>query len=150
MSTRFCNVEELNGTGWLLLLGLLGSASTAFGADSVTALAPDESAVKWVECAGWPKGCEAALVAGDYEKGASAWFCRAPKGYMFPRHSHTAAERIIVLRGRLSGGVDGGGEMMVTPGMFWGFGEKAVHWVRCEDACLMYIHYDAPFDVTFR
>jgi hypothetical protein len=39
---------------------------------------------------------------------------------------------------------------MVTPGMYWSFAGKAVHWARCEDDCLMYITYDLPFDVTFR
>jgi hypothetical protein len=123
---------------------------TAASADNVVALAPDEAAVKWIECApGFPKGCEAAVVWGDWEKGPNGWYVRAPKGYTFPRHTHTAPERIIVLRGRMLGAVEGGGEMMVTPGTYWGFAGKAIHWARCEDACLLYIHYDAPFDVAF-
>jgi hypothetical protein len=56
----------------------------------------------------------------------------------------------MVVRGRISGAVDGTKETMVTPGMYWAFGGKAVHWARCEDPCLMYITYDKPFDLTFR
>ena len=153
MNTRFCPFRKPNSFGtWLVLLSSLAPALTASSADNVVALAPDDAAVKWVECGGgaWPKGCEAALAWGDYEKGSSAFYVRAPKGYLFPRHSHTSAERILVLRGRISGAVDGEGEMMVTPGMYWGFQGKAVHWARCEDSCLMYITYDGPFDQTFR
>jgi hypothetical protein len=131
------------------LAAALGCAGAAGGADSVTALAADEAAVKWFECGGFPKGCEGTLVWGDWEKTTHGYYVRAPKGYLFPRHAHTSPERILVLRGRMVGAVDGGGEMMVTPGMYWGFEGKAVHWARCEDACLMYITYDGPFDVKF-
>lgn len=138
---------------WCCVVSLvaLPFAGSAAGADAVLAQAPDEGAVKWVECGGaWPeKGCEAALVWGDWEKGASGWWVRAPKGYTFVRHSHTAPERILLVRGRVVGGVDGGREAMVTPGMYWGFAGKAVHWARCEDACLMYITYDSGFDLAF-
>lgn len=58
--------------------------------------------------------------------------------------AHSGAE------GPYDGSVDGGAGNMVTPGMYWSFAGKAVHWARCEDDCLMYITYDLPFDVTFR
>ena len=38
---------------------------------------------------------------------------------------------------------------MITPGMYWAIAGTALHWARCEDACLMYITYDATFDLTF-
>ena len=124
---------------------------TASGADpAVVSLAPDEAGIKWFECGGFPKGCEAAWVWGDAEKAQSGFYVRAPKGYVFPPHLHSSPERILVLRGRMSGTVDGGPETWVTPGMYWGFGAKAVHAAKCEDACLMYITYDTPFDVSFR
>lgn len=136
-----------------LLLGCLAYAVSAGSAEVVTALAPDEGAVKWFECLGGnmpEKGCEATLLWGDWEKGASGWWVRAPKGYLFARHLHAAPERILLMRGRMVGAVDGGKEAMITPGMYWGFDSKAVHWARCEDACLMYITYDSAFDMTFR
>jgi Cupin domain len=149
MPAPFANVYRPHHmASWLLWLALLAWASTAFGAEGLTVLTPD--GVGWVECgADWPKGCEAALVAGDPAKGTSFWYCRAPKGYLFPRHSHTGAERIVVLRGRISGGVDGGNKTMAAPGMYLGFDGGAVHWARCEDDCLMYIIHDGPYDQTF-
>lgn len=110
---------------------------------------PDEARIQWMACAGFPKGCEAALVWGDWEKGVNGWYVRAPKGYTFPLHSHTAPERIVMLRGRMLGGEPDAGDTLLTPGMYWGAGGKAPHWARCEDACLMYITYDAGFDVKF-
>jgi hypothetical protein len=35
------------------------------------------------------------------------------------------------------------------PGMYWGVGADAVHWARCEEACLMYITYDLPYGLRF-
>ena len=147
---------KLNGPRGIartLLLGGLMMVGCAGSAEVVSSLAPDQAGVTWFECGGggvWPKGCEALLVWGDYEKGASGWYVRAPAGYLFARHQHTSEERILVVRGRISGAVDGTKETMVTPGMYWAFAGKATHWARCEDACLMYITYDQPFDLTFR
>lgn len=150
MITRCDYARRLNAAcAWLILFVALTPTPGVSSVDSVAALAPDEAAVTWFECGGFPKGCEGALIWGDFEKGASGFYVRAPKGYLFPRHAHASAERILVLRGRVVGAVGNGQEMMVTPGMYWGFDGKAVHWARCEDACLMYITYDAPFDVIF-
>jgi quercetin dioxygenase-like cupin family protein len=134
----------------ILLLGALTATTGALAGDSVVSLAPDEGALKWFECGGFPKGCEAAWVWGDGEKAQSGFYVRAPKGYVFPPHQHSSPERILVLRGRMSGSADGGPETWVIPGMYWGFAAKAVHTAKCEDACLMYITYDTPFDVSFR
>ncbi len=136
----------------LVLVAGFAAASCAGGADFKT-LSPDEAGLDWFECGGgnvWPKGCEAYLVWGNYEKGASGWYIRAPAGYVFPRHFHATEERILVVRGRIAGAVDGGAETVVSPGMYWALGGNAVHWARCEDACLMYITYDGPFDLTFK
>ena len=141
--------KYLRSIVWLVLVCALVPTMTASAEDALS-LAPDEAALKWFECGGFPKGCEGAWVWGDAEKAQSGFYVRAPKGYVFPRHLHASPERILVLRGRISGAVDGDAETLVTPGMYWGFPGKAVHWARCEDACLMYITYDTPFDVTFR
>jgi quercetin dioxygenase-like cupin family protein len=109
-------------------------------------LAPDDTAVAWQKCQGWPVGCEFAVIWADGTTGASGAYVRAPRGYLFQRASHTATERIIVLRGRVSSGVDGVGESMLSPGMSWGIPAKSVHWAKCEDPCLMYIHFDGPYD----
>jgi hypothetical protein len=134
----------LSGTLWIHT-GMVMSADPP-----VAAIAPDEGTLKWFPCEGWAPGCEGALLWGDPTRGPSGFYVRAPKGYLFPRHTHASPERIAVLRGRISGAVDGTSDAMVSPGMYWGFAGNAVHWARCEDACLMYITYDLPFDVAFR
>jgi len=136
---------------WTLGAACLAVASIA-NADGISSQSADEASVKWVECGGaWPqKGCEAALVWGDWEKGTHGWWVRAPKGHTFSPHSHTSPERILLVRGRMIGAVDGGKEPMILPGMYWALPGKAFHWARCEDACLMYITYDSGFDLSFR
>jgi quercetin dioxygenase-like cupin family protein len=80
--------------------------------------------------------------------GAIIWV-RAPKGHTFARHAHPTPERILLVRGRITGAVDGGRETTLMPGMYWGVGADAVHWARCEEACLMYITYDLPYGLRF-
>jgi quercetin dioxygenase-like cupin family protein len=135
-------------TQLLILLAILLPAAFADGADGVTVVVPDQAT--WFDCGPeWPKGCQATLVAGDPAKETSVWYCKAPKGALFARHSHSGAERILVVTGRVTGGADGMEEKTVSPGMYIAFDGKVVHWARCEDDCLMYIIHDGPYDQTF-
>lgn len=132
-------------TGSLMLMGVVMAQSAA---QDTTAISPAN--VKWVDCGeGWPAGCQAAWVAGDATKETSYWFCRAPKGALFPRHSHTGAERIVALQGRITGGTDNGDTVKITQGGYLSFSGKSVHWARCEDDCLMFIVHDGAYDQTF-
>ena len=137
--------------GCLFMLSALPFASASFAADISVTQKPDEAAIPWAHCGGaWPeKGCEAALAWGDWEKGTSGFWVRAPKGHKFVRHAHPTPERILMVRGQIVGGVDGGKEIRVAPGTYWGLDANVVHWARCEDACLMYITYDSPYGLSF-
>ena len=145
--TSLINPTSLAAAG--MLAGLLGAGGAAAGAGTLSTGAPDDAATKWQPCEGWPSGCEFAGVWLDQKSGASGAYVRAPKAYFFQRASHTATERIVVLRGRVTGGIDGAGDGMLTPGMYWNIPAGSVHWARCEDACLMYIEFDQPYDHTF-
>lgn len=149
MNEAFRRVARLcNGAALAIVCLGVGAAAAA---EATVTQSPDDGAVKWFECGGaWPqKGCEASLVWGDWEHGTSGWWVRAPKGYMFARHSHSTPERILLVRGVMVGSVDGGQEVTVRPGMYWDFGANIIHWARCVDNCLMYITYDSPFDLRF-
>lgn len=133
------------GVTCLLALGL------AHAGEASSPQSPRSATVQWVECGGgWPqKGCEAALVWGDWASSTHGWWVRAPRGHEFVRHSHTAPERILLLEGRMIAVIDGAQAQMVEPGMYVAFPGSAVHWARCEDACIMYITYDAGYDLRF-
>ena len=135
----------------LFMLMALSFTNASFANDPSVTQMPDDAAVQWAPCGGvWPeKGCEAALAWGDWEKGTSSFWVRAPEGHKFVRHSHPTPERILLVRGHMVGGVDGGKEIRVLPGTYWGVDANVVHWARCEDACLMYITYDLPYGLSF-
>jgi hypothetical protein len=142
MNTRFGAYASV------LLAAVLGFAHDAFCADGLTVVAPSDPALKWNECGDpWPKGCEYADVWGDDTKNGS--YVRAPKGYRFLLHSHTSPERMLIVSGRVAAAAQGGKESVGTPGMYMGFDGKAVHWARCDEACVMYITYEMPYDVKF-
>jgi len=66
--------------GWMVLPAALAVVVSTSAEEGVVAMAPDEAALKWFECGGYPKGCEAAWVWGDSEKAQSGFYVRAPKG----------------------------------------------------------------------
>ncbi|HUF19208.1 MAG TPA: DUF4437 domain-containing protein [Burkholderiales bacterium] len=134
---------------WLLAVYFFSGASIGWAAGLLDIGAPDDAATQWQICEGEPPGCEFAVIWLDKDSGALGAYVRAPKSYFFRRASHTATERVIVLRGRITAGVDDGGDGMLTPGMYWNIPGSLVHWMRCEDACLMYIEFDKPFDRVF-
>lgn len=151
MTAKKTRFGAARASAWACLLALGIHAGQGSSAEPTVTQAPEDSAVKWFECGGpWPqKGCEAAVVWGDWERGASGWWVRAPKGHTFARHSHGSPERILLVRGRMVGGVDGSAELSVKPGMYWELSGNVVHWARCIDSCVMYITYDLPFDLHF-
>jgi quercetin dioxygenase-like cupin family protein len=132
----------------LLLLATAGLGSRGFAADGLTIVTPTDPALKWNDCGDqWPKGCEYAEVWGDENKSGS--YVRAPKGYRFVLHSHTSPERMLIVSGRVAAASKDGKEAVGTPGMYMGFDGSVVHWARCDEACVMYITYEMPYDVKF-
>src|SRR5436190_12221571 len=63
---------------------------------------------KWEPCLPFvPKGCEVALVKGDFTRGGSQIVYRMPANFSVPAHWHTSAERMVVMAGKIRMTYDG-------------------------------------------
>lgn len=145
----FCRGLSFGGLLATSAVILIASANSALSADAIVTVNPNDAALQWVECGEpFPKGCEFTGLFGDPEKTPIGSFVRSPAGYRFVNHSHPSDEHIVVIKGRLTGGLMGGAESLTPTGGYIKFPANLPHWGKCEEACILYMVYDkAPYGV---
>lgn len=109
------------------------------------------SALQWGPCpAIFPKGCQIAVLNGDPSKPNADVFLRVPGGYTIPAHSHTSAERMILVEGKLTVRYKGAAAAVLTPGQY-AYGPASLpHEGRCASgkSCTLFIAFEGPVDAN--
>ena len=149
--------SRISSFGIILALSCLAPriASTALSAQNATTAAPITRTVKsvlqWGPCpAIFPTGCQIAVLNGDPSKPNADVFLRVPGGYTIPAHSHTSAERMILVEGRLTVTYKGAPAASLTPGEY-AYGPAALpHGARCAGgkSCTLFIAFEGPVDAV--
>ena len=107
------------------------------------------SALQWGPCpAIFPTGCQIAVLQGDPSKPNADVFLRVPGGYTIPAHSHTSAERMILVEGQLTVQYKGAAAAVLTPGQY-AYGPASLpHEARCAGSkpCTLFIAFEGPVD----
>lgn len=146
-----------------------GALVAALALGSLTQLAPSErldaqvatgatpitrslsSALEWGPCpAIFPTGCEITVLHGDPSKPNADVFLRIPGGYSLPAHSHTSAERMILVEGQLTVKYKGAAAVVLTAGQY-AFGPAGLpHDGRCTSRtrCTLFIAFEGPVDAN--
>lgn len=133
---------------WCIAQGL---TTTSAHAQSAPITRSVSAALQWGPCPPiFPKGCEIAVLNGDPAKPNADVFLRVPGGYNIPAHSHTSAERMVLVEGRLAVKYKGAKTSVLTPGVY-AYGPAGLpHDARCEGtrACTLFIAFEGPVDAT--
>lgn len=107
--------------------------------------------LKWGPCPSiFPAGCEIAVLHGDPAKPNADVFLRVPGGQRLPTHTHTSAERMILVTGELRVKYKGAATATLTPGMY-AFGPAGLaHDAACRrgPACTLFIAFEGPVDAV--
>lgn len=107
------------------------------------------SALQWGPCPPiFPKGCQIAVLNGDPAKPNADVFLRVPGGYAIPAHSHTSAERMVLVEGRLTVHYQGAPKGELTPGAY-AYGPAGLpHEATCagDKPCTLFIAFEGPVD----
>ena len=95
-----------------------------------------------------PQGCEIAVLHGDPAKPNADVFLKVPAKYEIPPHSHTSAERMVLVSGELQVMYRGQTPSMLKPGMYAYGPAGAPHKASCKsaEACVLFIAFEAPVD----
>ncbi len=132
-------------TALLLAIG----APAASADDQPLSIAVRDATLKWGACpAIFPTGCEIAVLHGDPAKPNADVFLRVRGGQALPAHTHSSAERMILVTGRLKVKYRGASEAVLTPGMY-AFGPAGLpHSATCvsRGPCTLFIAFEGPVD----
>ncbi len=145
----------------IILLSCAAAAMMASGCgDKSRAAAQPEGALSissgdvdlaWGPCPPiFPSGCEIAVLHGDPAGSNADIFLRVPAGYEIPPHSHTSAERMILVTGQLAVSYLGQAPATLSIGDY-AFGPATKpHKAVCEsDApCTLFIAFESPVDAN--
>ena len=133
---------------------LAGLAVAACGqaaptAEQALALAASDGALTWGPCPPiFPAGCEIAVLHGDPAKPGADVFLRVPGKYIIPPHSHTSAERMILVTGELQVTYKGQAASTLSVGTYAFGPPKLPHKAECKSdgPCTLFIAFDGAVD----
>jgi quercetin dioxygenase-like cupin family protein len=110
-----------------------------------------DAQLKWGPCPEFiPKGCEIAVLHGDPARPNADIFFKLPADFTVPRHSHTSAERMVLVSGELHVTYDGQPTTVLKPGMYAYGPARKPHKAVCAKGapCVLFIAFEAPVDAT--
>ena len=112
--------------------------------------AASDATLQWAACpAPLPGGCELAVLHGDPAKPNADILLRIPGGYAIPPHTHSSAERMMLVSGRLAVRYQGAHQASLNPGNY-AYGPAGLpHAATCMAAepCVLFIAFEGPVDI---
>jgi quercetin dioxygenase-like cupin family protein len=135
-----------------VLLAFAASISSAHGASAPAPVTHTvTSSLQWGACpAIFPAGCQIAVLNGDPSKPNADIFLRVPAGYKIPAHSHSSAERMILVEGKLSVQYQGAPLSILKSGTY-AYGPAGLpHEAKClsKTRCTLFIAFEGPVDAN--
>ena len=126
------------------------NAATAEASKVPLAKAAADPGLQWGPCPeGMPTGCGIASLHGDPAKPNADIFLRVPGGSAIPPHSHSSAERMILVSGELETKYQGAPAATLRSGHYAYGPAKLPHRAQCRSSepCILFIAFEGPVDV---
>lgn len=132
-------------TGALLVI-----SSVTLAQEQALALNAQSQDLRWGPCpALLPKGCALAVLHGDPAKPNADVFLKIPGKSTIPPHTHTSAERMILVAGKLNI-TYAGQKMDVLQSGSYAYGPaNKPHTAACVSSspCILFIAFESPVDI---
>ena len=142
--------------GWSVVVAMLAGSTPSSEAqappqEAALARAAGDAQLQWGACPPFlPAGCGIAVLHGDPAKSNADIFLRIPGKAVLPEHSHTSAERMVLVEGELRVTYKGQPEAILKPGMY-AYGPAGMpHKGTCasSDPCILFIAFESPVDAV--
>jgi quercetin dioxygenase-like cupin family protein len=107
--------------------------------------------LQWGPCPAFmPAGCGLAVLHGDPAKPNADVFLRVPADTTIPEHTHTSAERMILVAGELVVRYQKQAEVALRPGMYAYGPAKLPHTASCRGnaPCVLFIAFESAVDAV--
>ncbi len=128
---------------------VLAASPFVFADEPALALTFKDPSLKWGPCPDFiPKGCEIAVIHGDPSKPNVDVFFKVPGGFTIPNHTHTSAERMVLVSGTLDVTYEGQASTRLKKGTYAYGPAKKAHKAVCAkgDPCVLFIAFESPLD----
>ncbi len=142
-------MQARNLTSSLVLTTLLATSSAALAQEQALALTAHD--VKWGPCPAFmPKDCALAVLHGDPSKPNADVFLKVPGKSTIPMHTHTSAERMMLVAGELHVTYEGQKMSVLKAGSYAYGPAKKPHKATCASAkpCMLFIAFEGPVDAV--
>jgi quercetin dioxygenase-like cupin family protein len=113
------------------------------------AIKVDDPSLNWGPCPPvFPRGCRVTVLRGDPAKPGADLFVQVPAAYRIPPHTHTSAERMVLVTGELEVQYQGRSAVVLQAGQYAYGPAKVPHAARCrsEVPCTLFVAYDSEVD----
>ena len=128
-----------------------GSAEAADSGEPALAKAADDAGLAWGPCPDFlPAGCAIAVLHGDPSQPNADILFKVPGRSEIALHTHSSAERMVLVGGELLVTYEGQPEARLTPGTYAYGPAGRPHAGRCvSDApCILVIAFEGPVDAV--
>lgn len=125
------------------------SAKVAADHDRPLAISQADAKLQWGDCpAIFPPGCKLSVLHGTPDQPGADVFLRVPAGYTIPPHSHTSAERMVLVSGQLDVTYAGHPKVALKRGDYAYGPAKLPHTAYCNgpEACTLFIAFNSAVD----
>ena len=134
-----------------MLVGSLASSQAPVVAqEPALAKAVTDPSLQWGPCPpGLPEGCTLTVLHGDPGKPNADIFLKLPAKSSIAEHTHTSAERMILVSGEMKVAYKGQPEATLTAGSYAYGPAKVPHSANCVSAtpCVLFIAFEQPVDL---
>lgn len=156
MNHDFANRKLRLATIWCIVaVALPAFALPAYAevpdAEPAIANAADDAGLQWGGCPDFlPTGCAIAVLHGDPSKPNVDIFFKVPAKSEIPLHTHTSAERMVLVGGELEVTYEGQVAARLTPGTYAYGPAGRPHSAACvsDVPCVLFIAFESPLDAV--
>lgn len=134
-----------------LLLTAVPCAFAQAPADPALVIAATDLGIKWGACPAFmPRGCSMGVLHGDPARPNADVMLRVPGRSQMPMHTHTSAERMMLVAGELLVAYEGQKPATLKPGSYAYGPAKVPHGATCMSTapCILFIAFEGPVDAV--
>ena len=129
---------------------LFAISSLALAQEQALALNAQSPSLQWGACpAPMPKGCTLAVLHGDPAKPNADVFLKVPGKSTIPLHTHTSAERMVLVAGTMNVTYEGQKMTALQPGSYAYGPASKPHSAVCVSSkpCILFIAFESAVDI---
>jgi quercetin dioxygenase-like cupin family protein len=135
--------------GCLIVAAAQGPAAADDVREPALAKSADDADLQWGACPAFmPPGCAIAVLHGDPSKPNADILFKVPGGSDIPLHTHTSAERMVLVAGEFVVAYEGQAEARLVPGTYAYGPAGRPHGGRCASdvPCVLMVAFEGPVD----